>query len=985
MSMEEEPGRPENRIPYGLILILALAIVLVIGTGLYYYVSQEQQLTDAARDDLTVIAQLKTEQIAQWRQDRLNDAQEITANPFFTEAIARFLQAPDPATEEKIRAQLTEIVISNEFENALLVDQDGTVRFSLDPSVTSVSPAISRDLAAAYDRKEPVLTDLYRTQPGNRIRMDAIAPLVDRKNGTETVAGAVILAIDPDTYLYPLVRKWPVPSVTAETLIVGRRNDTVIFLNDLKYRNNTALNLTIPLSRTEVPAVMAALGTTGTYEGTDYRNEKVVSAIMPVPGSPWFMVAKVDTAEAYATWRTRAGFILVLVTGALVSVAVITGLVWQRRQKYYYKNLYHAAHSLRESEARFSTVFQQSPIGTSIIRISDGTLVDANRAFFDTFGYSREEMIGHAPGDLEIWSDPHDVDTAIQVLQKAGRIRNFEIRFRKKTGEPGDALVSAETIEIAGENYMLGLVQDITEHKRAESLIKQKTADLEEAYEEITATEEELRQNYEVLAASQKNLRESEEKYRTLMENTGTAMVIIENDTTLSLANRQFTILSGFTKEEIEGKKSWTEFVVGDDLEKMLAQHRLRREDYDRALREYEFRFLRRNGDVRIVQLIIDLLPGTKKSVASLIDITERKRAEQAFAEEATRRRILLDQSQDGVVTLDGTGKVAEANRRFAEMLGYTTEEIRALHVWDWDARFDRETLSGMLRTVDERGDHFETRHRRKDGSVFDVEISTNAATFSGEKMIFCVVRDITGRKLAEEQLKRFNEDLEQKVADRTKELTESLAERELLLREIHHRVKNNLQIVASLFNLQSRYISDEKVLEAVRESQNRVRAMALVHERIYREEKLSSINLGDYLHYLGSQLFRFYAIKPSQVSFELDCPDIQLDIDSAIPLGLIVNELVSNALKHAFPDGRKGKVSIRCRCETTDPGVIELLIADDGIGMPEGFDWKNAPSLGLRLVVSLIAQLNGSIEMDTTVPGTQYRITAQRRRGGKP
>jgi PAS domain S-box-containing protein len=141
--------------------------------------------------------------------------------------------------------------------------------------------------------------------------------------------------------------------------------------------------------------------------------------------------------------------------------------------------------------------------------------------------------------------------------------------------------------------------------------------------------------------------------------------------------------------------------------------------------------------------------------MGSFIDITEQKRIEKALAEEAVRRRILIEQSRDGIVIMDGEGGVFEANQKFAEMLGYTMDEVYRLHVWDWDAKISRDTLLDMIHSVNEEGDHFETQHRRKDGSLIDVEISINAAFFGGKKLIFCVCHDITERRKMEEELRR--------------------------------------------------------------------------------------------------------------------------------------------------------------------------------------------------------------------------------------
>jgi two-component sensor histidine kinase len=242
----------------------------------------------------------------------------------------------------------------------------------------------------------------------------------------------------------------------------------------------------------------------------------------------------------------------------------------------------------------------------------------------------------------------------------------------------------------------------------------------------------------------------------------------------------------------------------------------------------------------------------------------------------------------------------------------------------------------------------YEKEYIRRDGTVFPVSVRfwSEPGISGGDPGIWGFVRDITERK-----------NLYGKVES-------SLREKELLLKEIHHRVKNNLQIVISLLNLQLRYIDDKRIIDALKESQNRIRAMSLVHEKLYRSENISNIGLSEYVRFLAESLFRFYGVKPGTVSLEIDTGDIAVDINTAIPLGLIINELVSNSLKYAFPRGKEGKISILIQKEDDR---IRLIIRDNGIGIPEDMDWKNPPSLGLRLVTSLTEQLNGTIELDRT------------------
>ncbi len=240
---------------------------------------------------------------------------------------------------------------------------------------------------------------------------------------------------------------------------------------------------------------------------------------------------------------------------------------------------------------------------------------------------------------------------------------------------------------------------------------------------------------------------------QALMRCTGTGIYIVQ-DGTFQYVNSLFQELSGYTEPEVLGTYS-LDLVHPDDRE--AVREKAIKNLIGRSLLPYEYRFIRKNGEAMWVLERLSSIEyrGKRAAVGSFVDITDRKRAEEVLAGEAIRRRILIEQSRDGIVVLDDKGKVYEVNQRFAEMLGYSLEEARELHVWDWEFQFPREQVQEMIRSVDEKGDHFETRHRRKDGTTYDVEISTNGAMFAGHKLIFCVCRDITERKKAEEALRR--------------------------------------------------------------------------------------------------------------------------------------------------------------------------------------------------------------------------------------
>ncbi|MFQ5885557.1 MAG: histidine kinase dimerization/phosphoacceptor domain -containing protein [Thermoplasmata archaeon] len=216
------------------------------------------------------------------------------------------------------------------------------------------------------------------------------------------------------------------------------------------------------------------------------------------------------------------------------------------------------------------------------------------------------------------------------------------------------------------------------------------------------------------------------------------------------------------------------------------------------------------------------------------------------------------------------------------------------------------------------------------------------------------IITDITVRKRAERAVIR------------------SLAEKEALLREVHHRVKNNMQVISSMLNLQSENIKDEQAREAFRKSGDRIKTMALIHEKLYQSEDFAGIDIGDYVQSLAKSLFHMYDVDPASITLKVNIRDVFLDISTAIPCGLIINELISNSLEHAFADGKEGEILIEL---SSDNKHSVLTVRDNGMGFPRDLDFRNTDSLGLQLVNTLVEQLDGRIGLDRR-NGAMFTIT---------
>jgi PAS domain S-box-containing protein len=336
-----------------------------------------------------------------------------------------------------------------------------------------------------------------------------------------------------------------------------------------------------------------------------------------------------------------------------------------------------------------------------------------------------------------------------------------------------------------------------------------------------------------------------------------------------------------------------------------------------------------------------------------------RARAEEALRRSEERYRGLTDSLDVGVYRSEpgGGGRFMESNKAHIKMLGCSSlEELRGLRVIDLYVSADKRRE--FLDTLETLGSvrHRELNLRRRDGTPFTASISAVAVRGADGRIIHIdgIIEDISERKKAEIVL------------------YETLREKDVLLREIHHRVKNNMQVIISLLRLQSRTVTDPERQEIFTITQDRIRSMALVHEKLYHSKNLAGIDFKSYIQSLVFHLINSAGSVAVRIKVDLQLDDVELNINKAVPCGLILNELITNALKHAFPAGRPGTVGLRLA--SPQPGRVRLTVEDDGVGLPEAIDIKNPATLGLQIVSDLSRQIDAEIAVERS-GGTRYTI----------
>ena len=451
-----------------------------------------------------------------------------------------------------------------------------------------------------------------------------------------------------------------------------------------------------------------------------------------------------------------------------------------------------------EEKNIFKMLYDRMPIPCHSLD-KNGNILDVNKSWLEKLGYERHEVVGKWFGDF--------IETE--------NVKTFENNFSKIINQMEILTVNLEMIERNGNR--INVKMDCKAAYDLNGFFQQTHCIFVDMSEKKKAEDA---------------LKISEQYYKTIFENTGTATIIVEEDNKISLVNTEFEKLYGYNKADIEGKKEWKDFVDKKYLPTMEKYYNARRIKAADAPRNYEFDFVDSNNTVKNIFATVAIIPGTKQSLISLQDITERNIAE--------------------------------------------------------------------------------------------------------------------------------------------KDLKNSLKDKDMLMREIHHRVKNNLQIISSLLNLQTQYIKDKYALDIFTDSQNRVRSMAIIHEKLYKSESMSKIDFGDYITDLVESLFYSHNVNESKIKLIKNIDKVYFNVDTAIPCGLIVNELITNCLKHAFPDDINGEVHIDL-FKIDDKYVLN--VNDNGVGFPDNIDYKNTESLGLQLVTSLVNQIDGAIELSNGL-GSNFKIT---------
>lgn len=573
------------------------------------------------------------------------------------------------------------------------------------------------------------------------------------------------------------------------------------------------------------------------------------------------------------------------------------------------------------TERRYKELVDNSMVAVYETNLN-GEILFANDAMVRMFEYENIADL-KAKNIIQLYKNAADREKLINKLKKDITVTQYEVEAKSKTGRIFNVLYNANLLD----DTLTGMILDITERKNAE-----------------------------------KKLKRSEERFRAVAETAVDAIVTTDADGKVLFCNESLGTIFGYSRREIIGEK--LTILMPDRYKKDYINELERFKSLGRHTRlgkTLKTTGLKKDGTEFPFEMSLSAWKSGGKNFFTTIirDITKNKQIEKALRNSEEKYRTLFEADPDYTILVGLDGVLLDVNPAAERMIGRSKEELIGKHFLKLNIfpKDELKLLKEKFSKLKKHGDTntYEMRIIDKNGLIRWVQNASTIIKKGNMGYVLEIGSDITERKYAEEEIKS------------------SLKDKEVLLKEIHHRVKNNLQIISSLLDLQSTYVKDDSTaVNVLRESQNRVLSMALIHEMLYQSKDISSIDFSDYIRNLIYSLFTSYGVK-TNIKPMISVEETFLNIETSIPLSLLISELVSNSLKYAFPQRKNGEISISLHSQNNH---YKLIISDNGVGLPPEIDFENVKSsLGLRLVNSLVNQLDGNIELDRNHPGTKFII----------
>lgn len=586
--------RQKPVVPWLLIVLFVILSASSIILGFLYYKSQKNRLLRDKTLELSAIADLKVRQIAQWRNERADDARMIGENVPFVRLFYDYMSGTGiKVNKAEIIASLKSVITNTEYKNILLIDSTGKVRGFYPNQDTVLGNHMLNMFPEFIKLKKGILTDLHKTPGVSYNHLDLVIPLLTMWNKDPETFGLIIIRIDPQETFYSLIQTWPVPSKTAESLLVRQEGDKVLFLNELRFRKNSEMELVKSVSEEKLPAAMAVRGIETTSDGRDYRGKAVVAAMKKVPGSTWFMVAKTDQNEIFEALNRQITLIIVIIILFILTIGLLLGIIEWSENVRFYREKYEAELDQQALRKHYDYILKYA---NDIIFLTDRNMVivEANDRATETYQRNRDELIGMNLKEITAPGAVREIAEESRILDDIG-FATYETHHVRKDGTVLPVEISARKVEIEGIKYYQSICRDITERKFAEE-----------------------------------TLRESEIRFRKIFEESPISIVMTGKDMGIIRVNSAFTRMTGYGEDELKSRSlrdiTHPDYVPQDDVSLL----RLVAEEI--PVYHTENKYFRKDGSLIWGSTTISLIRNNNDEVqyflAMIEDITLRKNSE---------------------------------------------------------------------------------------------------------------------------------------------------------------------------------------------------------------------------------------------------------------------------------------------------------------------------------------------------------------------
>jgi PAS domain S-box-containing protein len=715
-----------NRISIRFIVgALILVILIMIAGGNWFYRFQKQSIYTDKYNEVAYIGNSKVTQIVAWQNERISDLKVFSSLPLYRKSIEELIKdSSNSLQSDDLLASMQILKQQYQYEAVMITNPEGKIILSTNSDVYLLEPESIALVTKVVKDNKPAMGDFFRRVISEHVYLDFATPILDIDNH---VVGVFILRINPNHFIYPLIQSWPTPSQTAETLLVRREGENVVFLNTLRHVDELPLTKRIPLSQTGIPAVQAVLGSTGRFDGVDYRNKEVISFIEPVPGTSWYLISKIDTQEILIQIRTLGLIVFLLVLFSTFLTLTLAAYFFIYRQRGLYQKLLQVEKAAQLEHNRLSETLNASM--NEIFLFDAQTLIfrSVNDGALRNLGYSRDQILYMTPLDIKPdFTQKKFTDLIEPLLTGKQDLIVFETVHQRKDHSIYPVEVHLQLFENEGDRVFLAVIQDITERKQSEE-----------------------------------RLRISFEKYRVLFKTFPLGVLVTDHKGRIIEVNAEAERLLELKADEIFERsyksKEWVFFHKdGSPMEYEEIPSTLALKN-DELVENIEMGIKKKNDEVIWVNTTAAPIPLKDYGVLIIMaDISDRIRIENELINSEERYRKLVENSPDAIFInrdnkieyINPAGLVLFSAKDSDQIIGKSPFEF--FHQ-DYHEIINQR-IEHMIRQ-DVPVPIIQEKIIRLDGEIRDVEVVATPILDTTGRAIQVILRDITDRKQAEEKL----------------------------------------------------------------------------------------------------------------------------------------------------------------------------------------------------------------------------------------